>query len=90
MISYNRIQEYSRIEDNFSAVKSHAKCGISSIIKKGITAGADPRFCQGGWLAGQKNVSGCAAPRNIFWAVLGESGGMLPQEIFKIECGRLA
>ena len=53
-------------------------------------AGADPGFCQGGWLAGPKKFSRRAAPRKIFGALLGGSGGMLPQKIFKIESARLA
>ena len=49
-----------------------------------------PGFCQGGWLAGPQNLSRRAAPRKTFKALLGGSGGMLPQKIFKIESARLA
>ena len=44
--------------------------------------GADPGFCQGGWLTGLE-------AQKIFGAFLGRSGGMLPQKIFKIESARL-
>ena len=55
----------------------------------GVT-GADPEFCQGGWLAGPKNFLRRAVPRKIFGALLGGSGGRLPQKVFKIESARLA
>ena len=56
--------------------------------------GADPGFCQGGWVGGwpQKLFQG-AAPRKMFGALLGglgASGGMVPQKKFKIESARLA
>ena len=62
----------------------------NSIIHNTDNTGADPGFCQGGWLAGPKKFSRHAAPRKNFGALLGVSGGMLPQEIFKIETARLA
>ena len=54
---------------------------VTEVDASSTCSGADPGFCQGGWLAG---------PQKIFGAVLGGYGGMLPQKIFKIESARLA
>ena len=48
------------------------------------------RICQGGWLAGPKNFSRRAGPRKNVGALLGGSGAMFPEKIFKIESARLA
>ena len=68
------------------------KCVPRGKMPKSTTcpSGADPGFCQGGWLAGPKKFSRRPTPRKIFGALVGGSGGMLPQKIFKTEIARLA